>query len=56
MFNHINGKGKIVYDDGDSYEGEWKDDKAHGFGVYISHNGSVYEGYWFENQQCGQGV
>jgi len=25
-----NGKGRLIHADGDIYEGEWKDDKAHG--------------------------
>lgn len=40
--NKINGKGKIIFADGDSFEGEWVDDKACGFGVYIHRNGAIY--------------
>ena len=25
-----NGKGRLIHADGDVYEGQWKDDKAHG--------------------------
>lgn len=32
--------------DGDSYIGEWADDRANGYGVYRQSNGAVYEGYW----------
>ena len=28
------GKGKATYDDGDSYEGDWFEDKIEGFGTY----------------------
>ena len=27
-------------------EGEWKDDKANGFGIYVHVNGARYEGNW----------
>ena len=27
-------------------EGEWNDDKANGFGIYIHVNGAKYDGYW----------
>ncbi len=27
-----NGKGRLIHADGDVYEGDWKDDKAHGDG------------------------
>lgn len=32
--------------DGDVYEGNWTNDKANGFGVYIHVNGARYEGNW----------
>lgn len=35
------------------YEGEWKDDKAHGYGVYTHLDGAKYEGNWVEDKQCG---
>jgi hypothetical protein len=31
------GKGRLINSDGDFYEGEWLNDKAHGFGNYFSH-------------------
>lgn len=36
--------------------GEWKDDKANGFGVYVHINGAKYEGYWKDDLQDGYGV
>jgi len=35
-----------VHVDGDVYEGNWTNDKANGFGVYIHVNGARYEGNW----------
>jgi hypothetical protein len=28
------------------YEGEWKNDKANGYGIYKHTNGAEYVGYW----------
>ena len=45
-----------MHTDGDVYEGEWLDDKAHGQGVYYHEDGSKYEGEWFEDKQHGIGT
>ena len=37
-----NGKGRLIHADGDLYEGDWKDDKAHGIGVYLHLDGAKY--------------
>lgn len=34
-----------MHADGDVFDGEWKNDKANGNGVYIHVNGARYEGY-----------
>ena len=36
--------GKYKLADGDVFEGEWLDDKANGYGVYVHQNGARYEG------------
>lgn len=41
-----NGKGRLIHADGDVYEGDWLDDKAHGKGVYKHFDGARYEGDW----------
>lgn len=33
--------GKLVYDNGESYEGEWNRGKRHGKGIYVYLNGNV---------------
>ena len=39
------------YANGDVYEGEWKDNKMHGKGVYRRADGSVYhDGQWKDNK------
>ena len=42
-----------MHADGDIYNGNWKDDKAHGFGAYINQDGSKYNGNWKEDKQHG---
>ena len=45
------GKGIQVWPDG-----FWKDDKAHGYGIYSHLDGSRYQGYWKEDKQHGEGI
>jgi len=51
-----NGKGRLIHCDGDVYEGEWYNDKAHGKGTYIHMDGAKYTGEWLEDKQHGYGV
>ncbi|KAG7455461.1 hypothetical protein MATL_G00256950 [Megalops atlanticus] len=39
----------------ESYMGEWKNDKRHGFGVSERSNGMKYEGEWTNNKRHGYG-
>jgi hypothetical protein len=39
--------GRLIHSDGDVYIGSWKDDKAHGKGIYYHKDGSKYTGEWF---------
>ena len=41
---------------GDVYEGEWKDGRIHGKGIYSSANGEVYEGEHQEDKKHGRGT
>jgi hypothetical protein len=51
-----NGKGKLtVGSAGVTYNGEWKDDNKHGFGVQVYEDGSRYEGGWERNARDGRG-
>jgi hypothetical protein len=44
---NLEGKGRFDYLDGSVYEGEMKDDKKHGKGIFIESDGiSVYNGEW----------
>lgn len=40
----FHGKGRMTHSNGDIYQGEWKEGKANGFGVYIDTEGSMYRG------------
>ena len=62
-----NGKGRLIHADGDVYEGDWLDDRAHGegtmstsvangTGVYTHLDGASYKGGWFEDKQQGFGI
>ena len=50
-----NGYGKMTYEDGGVYEGEWKDDDFNGMGKYIWPSGSVYEGDFLDGVRSGYG-
>ena len=45
-----NGKGRLIHCDGDVYEGEWLNDKAHSNGTYIHMDGAKYTGEWLEDK------
>jgi hypothetical protein len=40
----------------DRYEGEMRDDKKHGRGIYTWPSGSRYEGDWCEDKHHGHGM
>jgi len=48
--------GRMTHANGDLYEGEWKEDMAHGYGTFLDTKGASYKGYWIKDQQHGQGV
>ena len=53
----LNGQHKYVHENGDVYEGEWKDGKKNGVGVLISsEHGDRYEGEWKDGKQNGIGT
>ena len=56
------GNGKIIHPSNDNtqygqefYEGDWKNDKMEGYGIYNYSNGDVYEGQWRDNAHYGIG-
>lgn len=51
----VNGKGKMVYTNGDSYEGDFVDGRRQGQGTFTYKNGQIYVGQFFENLFNGKG-
>ena len=45
-----NGYGRFILADGDVFEGQWVDDKAHGVGNYYYAEGATYKGEWNEDK------
>ena len=46
----------MYYNSGDRYEGEWKNDKREGKGIYYYKSGSRYEGEYKKNKKEGKGI
>jgi hypothetical protein len=51
----MQGKGVFTWPDGRKYEGEYLNDKKHGFGIFTFKDGRVYEGEWENGKQHGRG-
>lgn len=53
----VSGYHEYTYPNGDVYEGEFKDGRRHGFGVFTERGtGNVYEGEWHRDLRHGSGV
>ena len=50
------GKGIMYWNNGDRYEGDWKNDKIEGKGIYYYNNGDRYEGDWKNGKREGKGI
>ena len=51
----MHGQGKITFGNGDYYQGEWKEDKRDGFGVYLSAYGQKFKANWKDGKLHGYG-
>ena len=40
---------------GEVYDGEWKDDKMHGYGVHLFPDGATFEGQYIDGKWEGYG-
>ena len=49
------GYGFHVYENGDAYEGEWKNNKRNGYGRFTYAGGTVYEGNYLDDYEDGRG-
>ncbi len=45
-----------VFACGDRHEGDYHEDKRHGYGCYTWDSGDRYEGFWGEGRMSGKGV
>ena len=51
-----NKQGKMYYQNGDYYNGEWLDDRREGMGImFYNETKEVYEGEWMGDARCGTG-
>jgi len=50
------GQGKITYQSGALYEGDFVNNKYHGKGKYIWDDGDQYDGEWKEGERNGKGI
>ena len=48
------GKRKMVYPNGERYDGEFKNGKWDGFGINVKPDGYKYEGYWKRGKRWGE--
>ena len=51
-----NGKGLYKWNNGETYEGQFKNRYRHGVGKYQWEDGDIYEGNWVEGLQDGRGT
>ena len=43
----------MTFANGDKYDGEWKDDNMHGYGLFTYPCGGKYEGQWKDGKKHG---
>jgi hypothetical protein len=56
MYNNFKTFNVYTYDNGDRYEGEWKNGERHGKGTMDYADGNKYTGTWVNGEKLGQGV
>ena len=50
------GWGCLIYSNGESYIGQWKNGQVEGYGEYFNEDGSEYKGQWVGDVQHGKGT
>lgn len=48
-------KGRLIFSDGDAYDGDFVNNKALGQGTFYSKEGTIYTGEWHNDKRQGQG-
>ena len=46
----MHGNGKLTFNDGKVYEGEFKNNNREGYGKFIFNGGRSYEGMWSDGK------
>ena len=47
--------GRVLFSDGDKYDGWWSSGKINGIGTYTYASGDVYSGQWNNDKREGSG-
>ncbi len=56
VFGVADGRGKMTYNEGHVYDGEWKENLPHGTGSMTWAHGDFYMGEWKKGKRCGTGT
>lgn len=54
FFRQKSGRGQNYYDNGDMYDGMWRRNKKHGYGVYTYKDGKRLEGFFKDDKFLGE--
>lgn len=54
--NCYEGNGTFLFENGDTYNGQWKKGLSEGYGVYEFTNGDIYKGAWKAGKMEGRGT
>ena len=52
----LEGKGIMIYKNGDKYDGDWVNGKREGKGIMTYSNGGKYDGEWKNDKRMGEGI
>ena len=57
MKNNLpDGKGLMIYQNGERYEGGWRGGERHGYGIFWFATGQKYSGMWAQGKMDGEGA